>query len=225
MTILTDEVLKFVVKLRREIHANPEIGFKEFNTQAKIIEILQTHGIAKESIKKCAGTGLVVDLWGKGSTVPEKKIVAFRGDIDALAMTENNPQLPYQSKNPNAAHMCGHDGHTAALVGFAIVAVGRLDKLPSNRCIRLLFQPAEEALGGAEVMIKEGCLEGVSEIYGFHNIPLFDIGTCHVKSGPMMSHVSTFTVDIMGKGGHGSKPDVCVDPVLCASQCNVALQR
>jgi hippurate hydrolase len=122
-------------------------------------------------------TGLIVDL--KGTAPPKGKdlCVAFRADMDALSMLELNHDLPYKSKNEGAAHMCGHDGHVACLLGFAALFQPQLSCIPSNKTIRLLFQPSEEGPeNGAQFMIDKGCLEGVQEVYGFHNVPLGSFG-------------------------------------------------
>jgi len=149
--------------------------------------------------------------------------IAFRGDMDALPMTEENPQLPYRSQVPKCAHMCGHDGHMATLMGFAKLLGDVRHNLPPNSCVRLLFQPAEEGGFGAVEMIKDGCLEGVDEVYGYHN-GQFPFGNIHVKSGAMLSHACRFFIDIQGDGGHGSSPHITQDPVLVAGHIIVAMQ-
>jgi len=134
--------------------------------------------------------------------------------------------------------MCGHDGHIAALVGAAILLQQRADQIPSNFTVRLLFQPAEESTppgtggfdfkrtggGGAVPMIEDGCLEGVDEIYGWHNWPAWPLGCLVVSSGPVMAHSCFFSVEIQGRGGHGSQPHMCVDPVVCGAAVVSALQ-
>jgi len=122
------------------------------------------------------------------------------------------------------AHLCGHDGHMASLLGAATLIAKRARRLPACCTVRLLFQPAEEGPGGAKPMIEEGCLEGVDECYGYHNWPAFGYGKMHVRSGPVMAHPSSFKIKITGKGGHGSQPHVAVDPVLTAAHVVIALQ-
>lgn len=113
-----------------------------------------------------------MDIAGKKEAVGKRKIVAVRADMDALSMHENNPDLLYKSKNEGFAHMCGHDGHITCLLAFAWKYMGLLNEVPENRIVRLLFQPSEEGPdSGAKVMIQEGALEGVDEIYGYHNWP------------------------------------------------------
>ena len=163
-----------MINLRHKLHSHPEGGFKEYLTQKLLSDTLISFGIDEKSIKKCAGTGLVVDI--KGTGVPEMnkshgcKLIALRADMDGLPMPENNQSLPYKSET-KFAHMCGHDGHMACLMAAAKIFAANRSKIPSNKGVRLLFQPAEENPGGAAPMIKEKCLDGVDEVYGMHNIP------------------------------------------------------
>lgn len=134
--------------------------------------------------------------------------------------------------------MCGHDGHIAGLVGAAMLLQKRADRIPSNFTVRLIFQPAEESTppgtagfdfsrtggGGAVPMIDEGCLENVDEIYGWHNWPAWPMGGVFVAPGPVMAQTSTFDIKITGRGGHGSQPHACVDPIVCGSAVVSALQ-
>ncbi|KAH9166422.1 hypothetical protein AeNC1_018334, partial [Aphanomyces euteiches] len=149
--------------------------------------------------------------------------VAFRGDMDALPMTEHNSHLEYESKVPGAAHMCGHDGHTVNLMGFGHLVQQRRHLLPPHSTVRLLFQPAEEGHFGAPAMIKDGCLLGVDEVYGCHNFP-FPFGNIQVKAGPLMVHGGLFNITISGPGGHGSAPHVTKDPIIAAGHIILAMQ-
>lgn len=230
-----------LVGLRREVHMHPEPGFKETRTSRRVYEILTKFGgIPEAQIRKCAITGLVADIHGTAAAVPNAvvKCVALRSDLDALTMTELNQSLPYRSKNEGIAHMCGHDGHIAGLVGAAILLQRRADKIPSNMTVRLLFQPAEESTppgtagydfaktggGGAMPMIMENCLEGVDEVYGWHNWPAWNLGDMHLKTGAVMAHSSEFVIEITGRGGHGSQPHACIDPIVCGAAVVSALQ-
>jgi len=212
----------------RQIHANPEPGFEEKNTNKLLRKMLvMLAGIDEGCISDCAGTGIVADIVGVGppsSGKPKVRSIALRADMDALRMTEGNTTLPYRSKNQGVAHMCGHDGHMASLVGAASLINRRAHSLPSNCRVRLLFQPAEEGPGGAVPMIEAGCLDGVDECYGYHNWPPFKLGYLHVRSGPVMAHPTAFKIEIVGCGGHGSQPHLAVDPVLVAAHVVVALQ-
>jgi len=120
--------------------------------------------------------------------------------------------------------MCGHDGHITCLVGASILLAKVRHLIPNNYVVRFLFQPAEEGPGGAVPMIKEGCLDGVNEVYGMHNWPTMPIGNLRTISGPCMAHVTEFEIVVHGKGGHASQPQAAIDPVLVASHLVVALQ-
>ncbi|CAK4503543.1 unnamed protein product [Aphanomyces euteiches] len=166
-----DEIFAKLTAIRRTIHENPELSFREVKTQALVRDYLINQAqIPQEQIHSCGKTGLVVDIFGPTegpkSADGVLQCVAFRGDMDALSMTERNPHLPYVSKIPGAAHMCGHDGHTANLMGFAFLVQQRRHLLPPHSKVRVVFQPAEENDYGAVAMIKGGCLDGVDEIYG-----------------------------------------------------------
>lgn len=220
---------------------HPEVGFKEVRTSGRVKEVLTKFAkIPEAQMRTMAITGLVVDIKGTGppSTKAEVKCVALRSDLDALGMTEGNNKLPYRSKNQGVAHMCGHDGHITALVGAAVLLQHRADKIPSNCTVRLLFQPAEESSlpgtagfdfnrtggGGAVPMMDEGCLEGVDEVYGWHNWPTWNLGTLAVRPGAVMAHTCTFDVTITGRGGHGSQPQACIDPIVCGAALVQSLQ-
>mmetsp|Transcript_20165 Transcript_20165/g.51492 ORF Transcript_20165/g.51492 Transcript_20165/m.51492 type:complete len:466 (+) Transcript_20165:61-1458(+) len=230
-----------LIGLRREIHMHPEPGFQEIRTQGRVKEVLvKFAGIPECQMRTVAITGLIVDIKGTGPPNAEAKVkcVALRSDLDALTMKEGNNGLPYRSKNEGIAHMCGHDGHITALVGAAILLQKRSDRIPSNCTVRLLFQPAEESTppgtggydfektggGGAMPMIMEGCLEGVDEVYGWHNWPTWNLGEVIVRTGSVMAHTCNFKVVVTGRGGHGSQPQVCIDPVVCTANLVGALQ-
>ena len=159
--------LSDIISFRKDMHQNAETGFKEFQTQKKIQSYLLKIGIDQKQIKKCAKTGLYVDLKGKGPVKLPNRSIAIRADIDGLETHEGNKDLSYRSVN-KAAHLCGHDGHTASLLGFASKYLEKIDQIPSNKTVRLLFQPCEESCkgtdGGAVEMIKEGCLKGIEVI-------------------------------------------------------------
>eukprot|EP00930_Biecheleria_cincta_P002713 TRINITY_DN103706_c0_g1_i1.p1 TRINITY_DN103706_c0_g1~~TRINITY_DN103706_c0_g1_i1.p1 ORF type:complete len:489 (+),score=55.13 TRINITY_DN103706_c0_g1_i1:72-1469(+) len=230
-----------LIALRREVHMNPEPGFEEVRTQQRVREILTSFaGVPETQIRTSAITGLIVDIKGTAPPRADAKIkcVALRSDLDALTMKEGNNSLPYRSKNEGVAHMCGHDGHIAGLMGAAILLQHGAAKIPSNFTVRLLFQPAEESTppgkggydyektggGGAVPMIMDGCLEGVDEVYGWHNWPAWPLGQLHVQPGPVMAHSCWFEIVITGRGGHGSQPHVCVDPIVCGAAVVSALQ-
>ena len=224
-----DSLYSTMASLRREIHANPEPGFEETKTNALLRSMLTTlAGIPESAFSDCAGTGLVVDMMGEGDFLAPAgasvRTIALRADMDALRMTEGNNGLPYRSANEGVAHLCGHDGHMASLVGAAALLRRRLSRVPRDCKVRLLFQPAEEGPGGAAPMVKGGCMQGVDEVYGYHNWPSWPLGHLKVAPGPVMAHPSSFEIVITGKGGHGSQPQFAVDPVLVSAHVIVALQ-
>ncbi|KRX08427.1 Peptidase M20, dimerization domain [Pseudocohnilembus persalinus] len=202
-----------LIKIRHEFHKYPELQFKEFETQKRIKQFLLKKGIPQESFKPCATTGYTIDIFGKAEPKNIKKLIALRAEMDALEMPEHNHHLSYRSTN-NAQHACGHDGHMATLLGFICKFLEIQDKVPSNRGVRILFQPSEEGpQSGALQMIKEGCLDQVDECYGYHNWPTHPVGYLLVKEGAQMAAVSDIEIKFIGKGGHGSKPECAIDPV------------
>jgi len=204
--------------IRHDIHQHPELGFEEVRTQALIRSWLEERGY---SPRVSAETGLVADLHpdrhGAGPTI------ALRADIDCLPMEELT-DLPYRSVHSGRAHKCGHDGHTTILLGVADLLARRRDAIEGN--VRLLFQPAEEGIrgGGAKVMVAEGALDGVDEVYGLHSWPGYPQGDLRVCAGPMMAQVHAFAITITGKGGHGSQPQLCRDPIIAGAHLVTALQ-
>lgn len=212
-----------LVELRQHIHKHAEISNEEFNTSAKIREFLLGKGVNPDSIKACATTGLVVDIKGKGEPVGEEdKIVAFRADIDALEMKEENFTLPYRSIT-KGAHMCFHDGHLVCLLGGIARLLDCLDDMPSNRTARFLFQPAEEKYGGAHRMVSEGCLKSVAEIWGMHCYPYDPPNSMFVKEGVSYAGVRDYNITVYGKGGHSSLKKDLIDPLIVVCDFKVRL--
>lgn len=203
-----------VIHLRRDIHRHPEPGFEETRTQERIRKSLESEGL---SCRPCAGTGLLVDI-GQG----QGKTIALRADMDCLRMTEENQDLPWASERPGLAHMCGHDGHTAALVGAGRLLARASEQISGG--VRLIFQPAEEGPGGAPKMIDEGALDSVDEVYGMHNWPTVPLGEMRTIVGPCMATVAEFTCKVIGRGGHASQPQDAIDPLLTVAQIVNALQ-
>jgi amidohydrolase len=200
-----------IVELRRYFHKNPESSGKEFATQKKIMELLKEYGIES---KKIADTGVVADIKGN----KEGKIIAIRADIDALNL-QDEITTSYKSTNDGVCHACGHDAHTASLLGIAKVFA---ENRNFKGAVRLLFQPAEEGDGGAKRMIQEGCLEGVSNVVGQHVWQPVGVGKASVRK-EMMAGIAEFKIKIIGKGGHGSQPHLCVNAVNVVSQVVLAL--
>src|SRR5690606_6747157 len=155
-------------------------------------------------------------------TDPKLPTIALRADMDALPMPETTP-LPHRSVHDGRAHKCGHDGHTAILLGVAARLADRREALRCN--VRFLFQPAEEGVrgGGARVMVEQGALDGVREVYGLHNWPGFPKGEVRVTAGPTMARVQEFHVTLRGRGGHASTPEVCRDPISAGAHVVTAL--
>lgn len=203
-------------EIRHDLHRHPELGFEEVRTQSLVRAWLSERGYTP---RDCAETGLVADLH-PGRPGPT---IALRADLDCLPMQEHT-ELPHRSVHAGRAHKCGHDGHTAILLGVADLLARHRDAVPGN--VRLLFQPAEEGVrgGGAKVMIAEGALAGVREIYGLHNWPGYPKGELRVRTGAMMAQVHILSITVRGKGGHGSQPQLCRDPIVAAAHLVTALQ-
>jgi amidohydrolase len=206
--------------IRRHIHQNPELSFQEFNTQNYVWQQLDAIGIANK--QKIANTGIVAIIEGKN---PSKKVVALRGDMDALPIIEAN-DVPYKSNNNGVMHACGHDVHTSCLLGAAKI-INQL-KGEFEGTVKLVFQPGEEKLpGGASVMIKEGVLKNpeVTNIIGQHVMPLLPVGKVGFRKGLYMASTDEIYMTIRGKGGHGAQPHQNIDPIVAMAQVITALQQ
>ncbi len=216
---LAAAIFNDVVGYRQHLHANPELSYHEFQTSAFVKEKLTAWGIEFTS---CANTGVVALLKGD---LPSEKVIALRGDMDALPITEISDK-PYASKNNGVMHACGHDVHTSSLLGTAHI-LSQL-KTEFGGTIKFIFQPAEELLpGGASIMIKEGVLEKPKPDYivGQHVMPLIDAGKVGFRSGIYMASTDELYVTVTGKGGHGAQPHQNIDPVVIASHIIIALQQ
>jgi amidohydrolase len=209
-----------LVEIRRHLHSNPELSFEEFNTVAYVKEQLLQMGLTQ--IRSIANTGLEVLICGKN---PQKRVVALRADMDALPIVEAN-EVPYKSKNIGVMHACGHDVHTTCLLGAAHILNQNKDSFEGT--IKLIFQPGEEKLpGGASVMIAEGVLQNptVNTVLGQHVMPLIPVGKVGFRSGLYMASTDELYVKVIGKGGHGAMPHLCIDPVAVSAQLITALQQ
>jgi len=204
-----------IISTRRDIHQHPELAFNEHRTAKLVADRLRALGFDVE--EKVGKTGVVGTLAG-GSPGPT---IALRADMDALPMQETG-DLPYKSVNDGVMHACGHDGHTAMLLGAAEALVPYQQKLCGT--VRFLFQPAEEGHHGAKYMVEDGALEGVSEVYGLHLWNYQPYGTVGVQAGPIMACADKFNITVRGTGGHGAAPQGTVDAVFVASHLVVALQ-
>jgi amidohydrolase len=209
-----------IIANRRHLHANPELSFHEFKTVAFVEEQLRSFGITY--LERKANTGIVALIEGRN---PSQKTIALRGDMDALPIIEQN-DVPYKSINPGVMHACGHDVHTASLLGAAKILQGVKDDFEGT--VKLIFQPGEELIpGGASLMIKDKALENPrpSGIIGQHVMPLIPVGKVGFRKGMYMASADELYITVKGKGGHGAMPETLVDPVLIASHMIVALQQ
>lgn len=204
----------YVVSMRREFHQNPEASMEEYNTSKRIKEELEKMGVEYRSI---AGTGVVATLKGKFPG----KCIALRGDIDALAVVEENKK-EYASKNHGLMHACGHDTHASMLLGAVKVLKEMQDEIHGT--VKFFFQPGEEVGKGARKMVEEGALEGVDSIMGIHIASMLPVGTINAEPGPRMAAADKFKITITGKGGHGSAPHQCVDAVVVGAATIMNLQ-
>ena len=204
----------YIIDMRREFHMHPEIGWHEINTSKRIKEELEKMDI---SYTAAAQTGIIATIEGEKSG----KTVALRADMDALEVEELN-EVDYKSKNKGVSHACGHDGHMAMLLGAAKVLNEIKNEL--NGTVKLIFQPAEEALNGAPRIIEDGGLEGVDNIFGIHLLGMLPVGLISVGKGPRLSSADHFFIEVIGKGGHGGMPDQTVDAVVTASAIVMNLQ-
>jgi hippurate hydrolase len=219
--------------LRRDLHAHPELGYEEVYTAARVVESLKICGV--DEVHSAIGkTGVVGVIHGRGvpaapydpqntaDGAPGPAMVGLRADMDALAMTEHN-DFSWKSKRSGLMHGCGHDGHTAMLVGAA-----RYLAQTRNFCgtAVLIFQPGEEGFAGARAMIDDGLFERfpVRSVYAMHNWPAMAAGTVGLNSGAMMAAADQLRIEITGRGGHGAHPYQTVDPVLVAAHIITAVQ-
>jgi amidohydrolase len=203
--------------IRRDLHAHPEIGFEEVRTSGIVADKLTQWGI--EVHRGLGGTGVVGVLKGKGTS---SKRIGLRADMDALPMEENT-NLKWRSTIPGRFHGCGHDGHTTMLLGTARYLA---ETRNFDGTVHFIFQPAEEGLGGARAMIKDGLFEKFpcDEIYGLHNAPNLNLGEVAIFPGPAMAGADFFDITIQGYGSHGARPELSKDAVVIAMTLGQALQ-
>ena len=215
---LAKENLSSVVDIRRHIHSHPELSFNEVNTSAYVASALSKLGLAA---RKIANTGLVVEIHGKNLG----KTIALRADMDALPIEEWN-DVPYKSKAIGVMHACGHDAHTASLLGVAAILSKTRDDW--NGTVKLIFQPGEEKLpGGATFMIKEGVLDhpAPESVFAQHVFPSLEAGKVGFCGGTYMASCDEIYLTIKGKGGHAAMPSSYVNPILIASEVLLELDN
>jgi len=195
---------------RQHIHSNPELGFECHETAKFVVDRLKEFGVDDIS-EGWAKTGVVAVINGKG----KGGTIGLRADMDALPMPEKTG-LDYASENEGKMHACGHDGHTTMLLGAAKYLAETRNF--SGRVV-LMFQPAEEGGGGAEVMCNEGVIEKyeISQVFAIHNMPELPVGEFQTRAGPVMASVDDFEIEIFGKGGHAARPHFSVDPIVAAT--------
>ena len=223
--LLSENYLPEIIQIRRHLHAHPELSFEEYNTSKFIASKLNEWGISyKDQIVK---TGIVALIEGAKTPTTDKKktCVALRADMDALPINELN-EVEYKSTNTGIMHACGHDAHTASLLGAAKI----LNELKHEfyGTIKLIFQPGEEKLpGGASLMIKEGVLENPTptSILAQHVFPSLEAGKVGFRSGQYMASTDEIYLTIKGKGGHAAMKGTYVNPILIASKCLIELEN
>ncbi len=204
---------------RRDFHENPELLFDVHRTAGIVAEKLKEFG-CDEVVTGLGRTGVVGVIRGRNNG--SGKVIGLRADMDALPIEEAT-DVPYKSKVPGKMHACGHDGHTAMLLGAAKYLA---ETRNFDGTAVMIFQPAEEGGGGGDLMVKDGLMErfGIQEVYGMHNMPGIPVGHFAIRPGPMMAAADRFTITIEGKGGHAARPFECIDPIVVASHVITALQ-
>lgn len=200
-----DNIKDEIIELRRDFHQHPEVGSELERTSKIVADLLTKWGLeVQTNVGICGVVGIL-----KGTNTTSNHTVALRADMDALLMDEDN-SIEYQSTIKGKMHACGHDGHTAMLLGAAKVLANHKDKI--NGTIKFIFQPEEEGPNsGARNMIADGALEGVDAIFGLHITTEYDTGIVTLKQGPTMASCDDFEIEMIGKGGHASLPHECID--------------
>jgi amidohydrolase len=208
-----------LVSFRRDLHAHPELGFEEVYTSGRVKEALKLCGVDEihTGIGKTGVVGVI-----RGQRTSSGRMIGLRADMDALTMTESN-DFAWRSTKPGMMHGCGHDGHTAMLVGAARYLA---ETRNFDGTAVLIFQPGEEGFAGAKAMIEDGLFSRfpVQEVYAMHNWPAMKPGTVGINAGPMMAAADRVTIEISGKGGHGAHAYLAIDPVLVAAHIITAVQ-
>ncbi|MBT2645234.1 amidohydrolase [Bacillus sp. ISL-34] len=220
-TMMIDDLIEAVkdevIAWRRYLHKYPELSFQEEKTAQFVYETLQTFG--ELEISRPTKTSIMARLTGQNPG----KVIALRADMDALPIEEEN-DFDFVSRNSGVMHACGHDGHTAMLLGTAKVLVQLKDQIKGE--VRFLFQHAEELPpGGAQEMVKAGVLDGVDMIIGSHLLSTLPLGKIGLGCGPVMAGADTFNIIVVGKGGHASQPELTIDPIAIGTQVVSNLQH
>ncbi|MED0969590.1 M20 peptidase aminoacylase family protein [Bacillus paramycoides] len=215
MASIPNQLTEKLISIRRHLHEYPELSYEEFETTKAIKNWLEEANIT--IIDSNLETGIIAEISGNKNG----PVVALRADIDALPIQEET-DLPYTSKIHGKMHACGHDFHTAAMLGAAYLLKEKESSL--NGTVRFIFQAAEESGNGACKVVEAGHLKNVQAIFGMHNKPDLPVGTIGIKEGPLMAGVDRFEIEIHGVGTHAAVPDAGVDPIVASSQIVMALQ-
>ena len=213
-SMFTPEDVERLVELRRDLHQNPELSWREERTSARLADVLTALGAA--SVSRVARTGVVARFAGRDSSAP---VVAVRGDIDALPIEEATG-LPFASSTPGVMHACGHDIHATWAVGAALL----LARNPAAGDVLVVLQPAEEVGEGAKAILETGALDDVRAIFGGHVDRRFAVGEIVAEAGPLAASADTFEIALTGKGAHGARPHESADPIVGAAALVSALQ-
>ena len=213
------ELLPEITAWRRDLHENPEILFETHRTSAIVAEKLQEFS-CDEIVTGLGRTGVVGLI--KGKTDKSGRTIGLRADMDALPIHEETG-MPYASKTDGAMHACGHDGHTAMLLGAAKYLA---ETRNFDGTVAVIFQPAEEGGGGGREMVEDGMIErfGIEEVYGMHNWPGQPVGSFAIRPGAFFAATDVFDIYVTGRGGHAAKPQDTIDPTVMASHLVLALQ-
>ena len=213
------ELLPEITAWRRDFHEHPELLYDVHRTAGRVAQLLRDFG-CDEVVEGIGRTGVVGVIKGKSDS--KGRVIGLRADMDALPIIEQTG-LDYASKTPGKMHACGHDGHTAMLLGAAKYLA---ETRNFDGTAVVIFQPAEEGGGGGDAMVRDGLVSrwNIQEFYGMHNMPGIPVGTFAIKPGAMMAAADQFDITVTGKGGHAAKPHECIDTTLTAAQIIVALQ-
>ena len=212
--LFSPELRTRLIQLRRDIHRDPELAFREERTATRLTDAL---GVLRlKELHRVAGTGVVARIAGRDAHAP---VVAIRGDIDALPIHENT-NLEYSSRNAGVMHACGHDVHAT----WAVAAAHLLSERPAAGDVLIVLQPAEEIGKGAQAVMESGALDGVSAIFGAHVDRRFPVGTVVADAGPLAASADTFEIELIGSGAHAARPHEAADPIVGAAALIGALQ-
>ena len=226
---LTEEEYRVILEFKRDLHMHPELSLREFETTGKIRGFLeQLPDFRILPVKTSTGTGLAAQIKAcpgsghGGRAVPE---IMLRADIDALPQTEEF-ESPWKSQNPGVMHACGHDFHTASLLGAALLLQRARKDGALHADVDLVFQPAEEGAAGSGIMIEAGLFDHIHPdlCFGIHNWPSVQAGRIACHQGPLMAGKRNYEIVIHGVSGHGSMPHLCVDPIVCSAAVVQSLQ-